>query len=44
MTNPIKATRATIQLGDIELDVFQMPSGEYRYSMTQAFISIADDG
>ena len=25
MTNPIKATRATIQLGDIELDVFQMP-------------------
>jgi hypothetical protein len=27
-----KATRATITLGDIELDVFQLPDGSYRYS------------
>lgn len=31
MTNPIKATRATITLGDIKLDVFQLPDGSYRY-------------
>jgi hypothetical protein len=28
----IKAERATITLGDIELDVFQLPDGSYRYS------------
>jgi hypothetical protein len=38
-----KATRAKITLGNIELDVFQLPDGEYRYSQTQAFISIADE-
>ena len=27
----IKAVRATIKLGDIELDVFQLPDGTYRY-------------
>ncbi len=31
MTNPIKAIRATITLGDIKLDVFQLPDGSYRY-------------
>lgn len=39
----IKAVRAKIKLGDIDLDVFQLPGGEYRYSQTQAFISIADE-
>jgi hypothetical protein len=39
----IKAVRKTMKLGDIELDVFQLPDGEYRYSQTQAFISIADE-
>ena len=40
MTKPIKATRATIRLGDIELDVFQMPDGEYRMSQSQVLRSI----
>ncbi|NJO64603.1 MAG: hypothetical protein HC836_42620 [Richelia sp. RM2_1_2] len=31
----IKAVRATINLGDIELDVFQLPDSEYRLSQTQ---------
>lgn len=31
----IKAVRATINLGDIELDVFQLPDNEYRLSQTQ---------
>jgi hypothetical protein len=33
MTN--KATRATIKLGDIYLDVFQLPDGKYFLSLTQ---------
>jgi hypothetical protein len=37
-----KAVRAQIKLGDIDLDVFQLPDGSYRYSQTQAFISISD--
>jgi hypothetical protein len=32
--NAIKAIRATIKLGDIKLDVFQLPDGSYRYSKT----------
>ncbi len=31
-----KAVRATIKLGDTELDVFQLPNGEYRLSKGQA--------
>jgi hypothetical protein len=31
----IKAVRATINLGGIELDVFQLPDGEYRLSQVQ---------
>lgn len=30
----IKAIRATIQLGDMELDVFQLPDGSYGFSST----------
>lgn len=29
--NTVKAVRATITLGDVELDCFQMPGGAYRY-------------
>lgn len=35
MTNPIKAVRATITLGDIELDVLQFPDGSYHLCMNQ---------
>ena len=30
-----KAIRTTIKLGDIDLDVFQLPDGQYRFSATQ---------
>lgn len=33
--NTIKALRATIQLGMIPLEIFQLPNGEYRLSQTQ---------
>ncbi len=36
MTTTQKAVRATIKLGDTELDVFQLPNGEYRLSKGQA--------
>lgn len=36
MTDPIKATRATIPIGSIEVDGFQLPDGTYRMSQTQA--------
>ena len=32
---PVKAEKTDILLGDISLDVFQMPDGEYRLSKTQ---------
>ncbi len=35
MNTAIKATRATILLGDIELDVFQLPDGSYQISQSQ---------
>jgi hypothetical protein len=35
MTTTTKAIRATITLGDIELDVFQLPDGSYRMSKAQ---------
>lgn len=35
MTQTTKAARATIQLGDIELDVFQLPDGTYQISQSQ---------
>lgn len=31
----IKAVRAQIKLGDIDLDVFQLPDGSYRMSKAQ---------
>jgi hypothetical protein len=35
MSQTTKAIRATIKLGDIELDVFQLPDGKYFLSLTQ---------
>jgi hypothetical protein len=34
-TKTVKAVRATIKIGDIELDCYQMPDREYRMSKTQ---------
>jgi hypothetical protein len=36
MSEPIKATRATIQLGSLAIDGFMLPDGSYRMSQTQA--------
>jgi hypothetical protein len=41
MTSPIKATRATITLGDIEVDGYQLPDGAYKVS-TQTFKDTLD--
>ncbi len=38
-----KAKRRTIHLGDIPLEVFQLPSGEYKLSQTQAAEAIEKD-
>ncbi|MGA7936072.1 MAG: hypothetical protein WCA35_21135, partial [Kovacikia sp.] len=41
MTNPpepsasMRATRATVQIGSIEIDGFMLPDGSYRMSQTQ---------
>ena len=34
--NTVKAVRATITLGDVELNVFQLPCGKYQISQSQA--------
>lgn len=36
MSNGDKAKRATVLIGDLEVDGFQMPDGSYRMSQTQA--------
>ena len=36
MTEPIKASRATIRLGSLAVDGFMLPDGTYRMSQTQA--------
>ncbi|MEM9766480.1 MAG: hypothetical protein AAF892_01185 [Cyanobacteria bacterium P01_D01_bin.71] len=36
MTDSTKASRATVQLGSMEVDGFQLPDGSYRMSQTQA--------
>jgi len=35
MADPTKATRTTIQIGDIEIDGFMLPNGEYCMSQVQ---------
>lgn len=41
--NTVKAVRATIYLGDIPLEVFQLPSGEYRLSQTGVAVAIGNE-
>jgi hypothetical protein len=36
MTESIKATRASVQIGAMEVDGFMLPDGSYRMSQTQA--------
>ena len=36
MTESIKATRASVQIGALEVDGFMLPDGSYRMSQTQA--------
>lgn len=36
MTDSTKATRATVQIGNFEVDGFMLPDGSYRMSQTQA--------
>jgi hypothetical protein len=43
MSTTIKAVKATIMLGDIELDVFQLPDGNYCLSKTQVSNSVELD-
>jgi len=40
MTNNDKAQRATVQIGPLSVDGFQMPDGSYRMSQTQAAESV----
>jgi hypothetical protein len=39
-----RATRASILLGDIDLACYQLPDSSYRYSLTDAFMVVAEDG
>jgi hypothetical protein len=43
MNDPIKAKRVLIQHGEFELEVFQMPGGEYRLSQSQILERIDED-
>lgn len=36
MTDSVKATRATVQIGSLSIDGFMLPDGSYRMSQTQA--------
>ena len=36
MSESIKATRATIAIGDLSIDAFMLPDGSYRMSLSQA--------
>jgi len=36
MSESIKATRATVAIGDLIVDAFQLPDGSYRMSLSQA--------
>lgn len=43
MNDPTKATRTKIQIGDIEVDGFMLPNGNYRMSQTQAAECVQKD-
>jgi hypothetical protein len=40
MTDSIKATRALVQIGSLEVDGFMLPDGSYRMSLTQVAESV----
>jgi hypothetical protein len=40
MTTTTKAIRANVTLGDIELDVFQLPDGSYQISQSQTCLAV----
>lgn len=40
MSESIKATRASVQIGSIEVDGFMLPDGSYRMSQTQAALCV----
>lgn len=40
MTESIKASRASVQIGALEVDGFMLPDGSYRMSLTQAALSV----
>ena len=42
MSESIKAIRATVAVGDLTVDAFMLPSGEYRMSQAGAAAAIAD--
>lgn len=42
MSEPIKATRATVPIGSIEVDGFRLPDGSYRMSQAQAAETIEE--
>ncbi|MDY7014099.1 MAG: hypothetical protein SVX43_10985 [Cyanobacteriota bacterium] len=42
MTDPTQATRATVTIGSIEVDGFQLPDGTYRMSQAQAAEAIEE--
>ena len=43
MSDPLKATRAIIPIGPIEVDGFMLPDGSYRMSQAQVSKCISDD-
>ena len=43
MSELIKATRATVQIGSITVDAFMLPDTSYRMSQTQAAEAIGKD-
>lgn len=43
MNDSIKATRASIQIGDLSVDGFMLPDGSYRMSQTQTAEAVGKD-
>jgi len=43
MSESIKATRATVAIGDLIVDAFQLPDGSYRMSQTQLAEAVGKD-
>jgi predicted RNA-binding protein with PIN domain len=43
MSESIKATRATVAIGDLTVDAFMLPDGSYRMSQTQLAEAVGKD-